>query len=219
MSEKTKFLFFTVALALVAIVLFSIGWGKMGGGFESADKPPETQYKYVGSARCMTCHTKEGLGGQFEAWIESKHSRSYLVLGTGCPKVIEEEAKSMVEVGHGKAITREAMRLGENIDCLKCHATAADVDTSFWEPTFHFEDGVQCETCHGPGSGHVAKMMKKKGQSPPNNVLLIPKMPTKEDCMVCHKEKPSHAVLKSKPFNFEKTWKEIAHPMPKKGRK
>jgi len=127
--------------------------------------------------------------------------------------MIEAEAKEMVEVGHGRAIAQEAMRLGEDTDCLKCHTMAVGVDTSFLEPTFHIEDGVQCETCHGPASGHVAMMMRKKGASPTEAQL---ERPTKEDCMMCHHEKPSHAVLKRKPFNSEKAWKKIAHPMPKK---
>ena len=36
--------------------------------------------------------------------------------------------------------------------CLGCHATASDVEAWQLDPTFHIEDGVQCERCHGPGS-------------------------------------------------------------------
>ncbi len=213
MSEKTKILFFTMALSSVAIALFSIGWGKVGSRFQSADKSQEDgRYKYVGVIGCK-CHMNKKLGRQFQVWTGSKHARSYLVLETGHPEMVDEEAKGMVEVGYGRIIAQEAMRLGVDTDCLKCHATSAGVDTSLWEPTFHVEDGVQCEACHGPASGYMAMMMGKKGKLPPE---VRPKMPTKEDCMVCHREKPSHAVLKAKPFDFEKAWKKIAHPIPKK---
>ena len=211
MPEKTKFFFFAFVSASVVAVLLVMGWDRSG----SAEKPQEGTSKYVGVAGC-TCHRKEGLGGQVQRWTGTSHARSYLVLGTGCPEMIEAEAKGMVEVGHGRGVAQEAMRLGIDTDCLKCHATAAGVDTSFLEPTFHIEDGVQCEACHGPASGHVAMMMGKKGASPTEAQL---ERPTKEDCMMCHHEKPSHAILKGKAFNYEKAWKKIAHPMAKKGRK
>jgi hypothetical protein len=60
-------------------------------------------------------------------------------------------------------------------------------------------------------------MMKELGD---RSMLLAEggtlKNPTKADCMVCHREKPSHAILKKKPFNYEKAWKRITHPMPEK---
>ena len=208
MPEKAKSFLFALVLASVVAVLFCIGWGRS----QPAEEPQEGTCKYVGASGC-TCHQKEGLGGQVQRWTGTGHARSYLVLRTGRPEMIEDVAKPMVEVGHGRAIAQEAMRLGEDTNCLKCHTTAADVDTSFWEPTFHIEDGVQCEACHGPASRHVAMMTGKKRPLPTEARL---KRPTKEDCMACHREKSSHAVLKSKPFNYEKAWKRIAHPMPKK---
>jgi cytochrome c peroxidase len=129
--------------------------------------------------------------------------------------MIEEKAKSMVEVGHGREIAQEAARLKTDNNCLKCHAKGAQVDKSFLEPTFHFEDGVQCETCHGPGSGYVIWMREiMMGNRRKLSPEVQPKMPTMEDCMVCHREKLSHAVLNSNPFDFEKAWKKIAHPIP-----
>jgi len=207
MPEKTKFFFFVFILVSMAALVVLMGWDRSG----SAEKFQEGA-KYVGAAGCR-CHQQERLGGQVQRWTGTGHARSHLALGTGCPEMIEAEAKGMVDVGHGRAIAQEAMRLGEEPHCLKCHATAAGVDTSFLEPTFHIEDGVQCEACHGPASGHVAMMMGKKGTSPTEARL---KRPTKEDCMACHHEKPSHADLKGKPFDCGKAWKKIAHPMPGK---
>lgn len=211
MLGKTKFFLFTMTiLIIVAIVLLSIGWGGEESRSEAGEK--FQKYKYVGAAVCMECHAKEKLGKQFQTWTGSRHARSYLALGTGRPEMIREEAKGMVEVGHGRDVAKKAMRLKIDTNCLKCHATGTEVDKSFWKPTFHIEDGVQCEACHGPGSGHAAWMKEKKGKLPPEARL---KRPTREDCMSCHKKKSSHAVLQGKPFNFEKTWKKIAHPIPK----
>lgn len=218
MSEKIKFHLLTTALLFIAsIVLLSICWGGEGSRSESAGKPQNEKYKYLGAVVCMECHTKEELGKQFQAWTGSEHARAYLVLGTGYPEMIEMQAKGMVEVGHGRDIAQETMRLGMGADCLKCHAKGAELDTSPRESTFHIEDGVQCETCHGPGSGYVIWMREittenRRKLSPE----VQPKMPTMEDCMACHREKPSHAVLKSNPFDFEKAWKNIAHPIPQK---
>jgi hypothetical protein len=218
MSERIKFHFLTLAiLSIASLVLLSIGWGGDWVRGESTERPQKKKYKYLGAVVCMECHAKEELGKQFQAWTGSEHARAYLVLGTGYPEMIEMQAQGMVEVGHGRDIAREAMRLGTGDDCLKCHAKGAQVDKSFLEPTFHFEDGVQCETCHGPGSGYVIWMREiTTGNRPKLASEVQPKMPTMEDCLACHREKPSHAVLKNNPFDFEKAWKKIAHSIPQK---
>jgi hypothetical protein len=42
------------------------------------------------------------------------------------------------------------------------------------------------------------------------------KMPTRDDCMLCHRSKGSHdAVLKKKPFDREIAWQAIAHAKPR----
>ena len=215
MSERNLL---TMALLFIAlIVLLSIGWGQDWRRGESAGKPQNEKYKYLGAVVCMECHTKEELGQQFQAWTGSEHARAYLVLGTGYPEMIEMEAKGMVEVGHGRDRAQEVTRLGKCDDCLKCHAKGAELDTSLRESTFYFEDGVQCEMCHGPGSGYVIWMREITTENRQKlSSEVQPRIPTMEDCMACHKEKPSHAVLNSNPFDFEKALKKIAHPIPQK---
>ncbi|HID31445.1 MAG TPA: hypothetical protein EYP19_15795 [Desulfobacterales bacterium] len=226
MPEKTKFFFLALFLASAASGLFFMGRAEMNSRSDSAEKPQKNGYKYMGAAVCMTCHAKEKLGNQSLAWTGSSHARSYLQLRTGRSEMLEKEAKGMVKVGYGRDIAQEAMRLGMGADCLKCHAKGAELDKSLLEPTFHIEDGVQCESCHGPGSEYVAIMRAKwqggkwaRGQTEKRRKLppeVRPKMPTKKGCMACHREKPTHAVLKSKPFDFEKAWKQIAHPIPER---
>ncbi len=92
--------------------------------------------------------------------------------------------------------------------CLKCHGTAADAPAESRLPTFHIEEGVQCETCHGPGEKYVTEaVMKNKQQA----IALGLRVPAKDVCMNCHLEKPSHEFMHLKPFDFEEMYKKIAH--------
>ena len=75
---------------------------------------------------------------------------------------------------------------------------------------FHIEEGVKCERCHGPGGQHV-----EEGLSLNRQAVLATRMrsPCEEDCLECHKEKPSHDLLGRKPFDFKKSMAQIAHPV------
>ncbi|MCD6166229.1 hypothetical protein J7K19_05945 [bacterium] len=152
--------------------------------------------KYVGVAGC-TCHMKQSLGNQYDVWIGTKHSRSWVVLQSLDARKL---AKKMGIKGEPQ----------QSPACLKCHGSAVSLDTLCMEATFHIEDGVQCETCHGQASQHVAIKMGQKIAAP-----MKLKIPTKEDCMMCHKEKKSHEMLNKKKFNIDKAWKKILHPIPK----
>ncbi len=46
------------------------------------------------------------------------------------------------------------------LNCAGCHTTGLDVATGRWK-----EDGVQCETCHGPGDEH-ASIARRAGRRP-----------------------------------------------------
>jgi len=91
--------------------------------------------------------------------------------------------------------------------CLGCHATATTAEPWQFDPTFRQEDGVQCEVCHGPASNHVIAMEAGK----PSAHSMLP-IPTREDCMVCHRHKDTHKkVLGSVEFDYQKALQEIAH--------
>ncbi len=183
---------------------------------DSAEEPPGEPARYVGAAVCGECHGSEPLGRQFQRWTGSMHARSYLALGTGYAEMIDPQARGLADVGHGKAIAEEAERLGRETECSECHAAGSAVDEPLRAPGFHLEDGVQCEICHGPGSVHAAamKIVMDEGtrQVPP--AARLRRIPL-DGCMKCHREKPSHAVLEREPFNSEKAWKAIAHPLAK----
>ena len=154
---------------------------------------------YVGVAVCARCHEGKGMGYQSCKWALSKHAQAYAALA-------KPEAK---EIARLSGIPREPQ---ETPMCLGCHATAADAEQWEWDDTFHIEDGVQCERCHGPGSEYSDQetMVKREAAM---EVGLV--MPTVEDCLACHRVKGSHvAVHKLPKLDMEEAWKRIEHRAP-----
>jgi predicted CXXCH cytochrome family protein len=68
-----------------------------------------------------------------------------------------------------------------NFNCAGCHATGLDVETMQWE-----DDGVQCESCHGPGSAH-AEAVDEAGRTPSDEELerIHTTIVTSVDAQVC----------------------------------
>jgi YVTN family beta-propeller protein len=154
---------------------------------------------YVGARVCASCHEGRQQGNQLSKWLLSKHSRAYAVLAW-------PESKRIAELS---GIPLEPQR---STMCLGCHATGTFAEAAEKDDTFFAQDGVQCEMCHGPGSEHVDAHVAKNAAAAKLAMLA---MPTKHDCMGCHKEKGSHtAVLKRPPVDMDKAWESIAHPMP-----
>jgi hypothetical protein len=112
-----------------------------------------------------------------------------------------------------------AMKVGSQLDmkasapqfsavCLGCHGTAAGVPEEFRAATFHIEDGVQCERCHGPGERYATEEIMKDRKKA---VSVGLRLPDRTLCMDCHKAKPSHAFMEKKPFDFDTSYKKIVH--------
>ena len=57
---------------------------------------------------------------------------------------------------HTKAFETLKKEERERTACLRCHATAKKLPAQSVED-YHTEEGVGCESCHGPGESHVAK--------------------------------------------------------------
>lgn len=158
----------------------------------------ETQRKYVGTKKCRMCHRKTEQGEQWVIWSKSKHAKAWETLAT--PKAKEFAAKA------GVADPQTDPK------CIKCHVTAYNVDPKYLGSRYHKEDGVGCESCHGPGGDYAKKSVMKKlisGQIEPASVgMIFP--PDKKVCIECHNaESPAY-----KGFNFEEYKKKIAHPIP-----
>ena len=165
---------------------------------------PSADAKYVGNKKCKSCHRAKSKGNQFGKWEESEHAKAFQTLAS-------EQAK---KAGKEKGIDDPQ----KSDQCLKCHVTAFGVEKSKVHRKFDPTLGVQCESCHGPGSEHAKARMVAAAESeddepPPPSAAELAKEIAKGDgktCLKCHnKESPTY-----KEFNFEERWKEIAHPRP-----
>jgi len=137
--------------------------------------------KYIGAAKCKMCHNKAEKGEQYNKWANSKHSKAMASLKG-------DEAK--------------------NPKCLKCHSTAASVDQGLIA-SITVEEGVSCESCHGPGSLYkVATTMKDMKLAMSKGMI----MPEEKVCKKCHNEgSPNY-----KGFNYKEYAAKIAHGDPTK---
>jgi len=151
---------------------------------------------------CGMCHKSEKQGKQLEVWEKSKHAGAYKTLTT---------AKA-AEYAKARGLTKSAV---ESPECLECHTLGKTVDASLLEKSFNIQDGVQCETCHGPGSQYKnMSVMKDKAKAAAAGLKLYKDTAEIEKlCKACHNEK-SPAF---KGFKFDEMWAKIKHPVPKAG--
>ncbi|HOE65160.1 MAG TPA: cytochrome c family protein [Candidatus Hydrogenedentes bacterium] len=149
---------------------------------------------YVGAAKCKMCHNKADEGQVWTKWQESKHAKAFATLKT-------DEAKAVAEKAGVATAPSEAP------ECLRCHVTAYEKDKPL-PADIKMEDGVQCESCHGPESAHFAAA--KKSLADKSIPQVLSGAPKEETCKKCHNpESPTY-----KEFNFKSFSEKIAHPNP-----
>ena len=151
------------SLLIIGLVLF------MGGALSAQD------FKYIGAAKCKMCHNKPDKGEQYNKWKAAAHSNAM--------KSLSNEKSLAYAKENGIADpTKDA-------GCLSCHATVGAIDASL-NSGVKVEEGVSCESCHGPGSVYKnMAIMKDQEKSLANGLIL----PTKEVCVGCHNDKnPFH---------------------------
>lgn len=153
-------------------------------------------YKYVGVDKCAACHKGDAKGKQLEIWQDSKHSQAYKNLQTADADKIAKD----------KGFNTPA---AETPQCIKCHVLGKDIDPAELEDTFDKTQGVQCETCHGPGSEYKKLSIMKDKQQAMDNGLIIH---TEKEafCTTCHNQ--DSPTFKS--FNYEESWAKIKHTKP-----
>ena len=86
-------------------------------------------------------------------------------------------------------------------DCFACHATGAVVGSQL--RLEKFAHGVRCESCHGPGGGHVAAIKEGK---PGRTAIFNPgrlsgDQLTQQFCASCHRGSDEFSLLKSTEIN------------------
>ena len=158
------------------------------------------QNKYVGVKICAMCHRSEKQGKQFDIWKGSNHSKAYETLTTA-------RADSIAKA---KGLKKAA---AESPECLQCHVIGHNVAANLIDKAFDYKDGVQCETCHGPGSVYKTISIMKDRQKAVAAGLKLAKDDAEIEklCRTCHNEKsPGY-----KGFKFEEKWPKIKHAKPK----
>jgi nitrate/TMAO reductase-like tetraheme cytochrome c subunit len=155
------------------------------------------EFKYVGASKCRTCHKKELIGNQYGAWQSSPHAKAFDTLKS------DEAQKTAAE----KGISGPA---NEAAECLKCHVTAFGMDASaFAAAPIKAEEGVSCESCHGPGSDYRKKKVMADHAASVAAGMWEPGK-NAEVCTACHNpESPTY-----KEFDHAARLKDIAHPIP-----
>lgn len=172
-------------IAFISFSAFTTGSGSKAEGF-----------KYIGVDKCAgMCHKGDAKGKQLEIWQDSKHSQAFKNLQTPDADKIAKD----------KGFTTAA---AETPQCVKCHTFGKDVADADLDATFDKTQGVQCETCHGPGSEYKKiSIMKDLAQATANG-LIIPDKSTY--CVTCHNaDSPTF-----KSFNLDEAWAKIQHPDP-----
>lgn len=131
--------------------------------------------EYLGVKKCKACHFK-----QYKSWKKTSMAKSFENLKPG----VKAEAKKKAGLDPEKDYTNDE-------SCLKCHTTGYGEPGGFK----NIDDtpklaGVQCESCHGPGSNY-RKIMKKNKKYKLSEVkdagIVIPSEDEK-GCLECHGE-------------------------------
>ncbi len=177
------------AVAAVAVLI---------GGVQGASAEP----KYVGVDDCGRCHKKELVGDQLGAWKQEKHAKAMQTLRG------DEAAKIAVERGL-------AVPAWEADECVRCHATAHGLEKAqIFKKPLDVSDGVQCESCHGPGSDYRKKTVHAKSREKALAAGMRDPGKNEKICTACHNsESPTFES-----FDFEKMKDEIDHPIPKEAK-
>lgn len=178
--------------------------GLATGGTHAANPDPAL---YVGVKSCKMCHKKPEEGEQFKKWSEGPHGKAYATLGT--PEAKEVAAKLGID---------DPQKSGK---CLKCHSTAYNFTEELQVPELPVEEGVSCESCHGPGKNYKKKeTMKDRDASIAGGMVY----PAKEkSCTLCHNDqsptwKPDRYTTKDgKPagFDVDAAYEKTKHERPK----
>lgn len=150
-------------------------------------------HEFIGASKCAICHKKVEQGEQYALWLASKHAKAFETLGT-------PEAK---EQGTARGVDNPQA----SGQCLKCHSTAYGFTEAVVTSTIPVEEGVSCESCHGPGKDYMKKSVMEDKEAAIAAGLVIP---NEETCQKCHNsEAPTF-----KGFNFAEYWEKIKHPVP-----
>ena len=187
-------------LGMAVGVAFLTGFGVSGfaDGRDSSN--------YTGPKTCSICHKKDDTGDAFGKWQAGPHAKAFELLGT-------PEAKAAgAKVGVDKPQTSGK--------CLRCHSTAYNFTDKVVTEKIKPEDGVTCESCHGPGKKYMPKSVMEERDKAVAAGLVYP---ASKSCELCHNDqnptwKADRYTTKDGKkvgFDFDQAFEKIKHPDPK----
>ncbi len=127
------------------------------------------RFNYIGVDLCLLCHKAEQLGNQYAVWSNTLHSKAFYTLQT--PEAEEVAARQGIKNPQCSP------------ECLHCHSTAFAFSKEKMAKDLRVEDGVQCESCHGPGEEYMFTEVMEDLKEAKAKGLIIP---TEETCRKCH---------------------------------
>jgi len=165
------------------------------------------RYNYVGADLCKLCHNKKELGDQYDVWANTSHSKAFYTLGT-------PEGRKVAD----KLGIKDPQQSNK---CLRCHSTCHAFTEEKMAEDLQVEDGVQCESCHGPGEEYMYPEVMEDLEEAEALGLM---MPTEETCRKCHNpesptwdpERDTTPDGEKVGFHFPLRWKMIEHHKPLK---
>ncbi len=140
--------------------------------------------EYIGVDGCKKCHFKHWM-----SWKKTDMAKTFDVLKAGEAK--EEKVKAKLDPD--KDYTKDA-------SCLECHTTGygkkggypAVVEGKAWTDDEKKRaadmEGVQCESCHGPGSKYSPYKKDNEDYKIDDVLKLGLVHPNKDNCVTCHNE-------------------------------
>lgn len=162
--------------------------------------PSTTGATYVGAEACQDCHTRA-----YEKWLETPHSHAY---------------DSLVHVPEGR--TDFGIARVWDAECVACHVVGWDPQRKlrYKDGWIHEEfvtgeeakarsvalRGVQCESCHGPGSKHIDLVNLGEVDAAKPEVRVTLEQSKDRLCYECHD------LDNSPGFEFDSYWDRVAHP-------
>jgi hypothetical protein len=143
---------------------------------EKLGKEPGMEEVTLGYYKRVNDHNAEAFKGRMPP--SAGDGPAYLGV-EACSTCHAEERAVWDKTGHAKAYaTLEKKFVEFNLDCVSCHVTGYEKPGGSTVTFVESFKGVQCETCHGPGSLH-AKEPTKKG--------LVQVKPEPKSCVSeCH---------------------------------
>jgi hypothetical protein len=150
------------------------------------------EHRYVGAARCRSCHTGAEHGHQDVKWLRSRHALAYWRLATDWAQALATLRPHLREITDPQSAAR----------CRSCHVTGEHEPSARFADSFRPEAGVGCESCHGPGEAYAtaehmssrAKLLAHGGE-----------VPSELTCRRCHRDAR---------FSYAEARHLIAHPTP-----